>query len=312
LIVQDDTRVPVALQAGALSATRAEALSKTAVRVYDLIDYTGLGSGEANKDKRLVLQIDTTSIASLIYDNWIKLLESTTAVNFSNLHYLTSSDVDLAKVSLTTTAGQSLAGTYDVEVVLDESSRAILAHISRQPSGPVSGDIPPEIPDTTETVTTPVAGSTGGEWRLTLTPPSGATIPNHTPFYVWFMVVNSSVNRAANSILRPYSDDDFFGPFVTESVVDAAGNTVLEVDVDNLKNPDGTQGILPAGSYKIRYADSATRETFVGTTSGTLTTQGTTQNSPDSGSGGCNAGFGSTLMLAAIIPAINAIKRKKK
>jgi hypothetical protein len=86
---------------------------------------------------------------------------------------------------------------------------------------------------------------------------------------------------------------------VATSVTNDAGDATLDIDVNNLVKPDGTKGTVPEGSYMIKFADSETGTTYVGTTQEPITVQAApeTPSSDSDGGGGCNTGYGVVGLL---------------
>jgi hypothetical protein len=153
---------------------------------------------------------------------------------------------------------------------------------------PGSNPEPPTIPDTVVITITPV--NSGREIVITIKTKDGKPVPANVEFYVWFMI---RVTSSSNS----YSAKDtpqYHGPFVVKSATDASGNSTLDIDVNNLVKPDGTKGSIPKGTYTIKFADSKTGETYVGTIEDVkLEATQTDDPDPDPDSdGGCNAGYG--------------------
>jgi hypothetical protein len=145
-----------------------------------------------------------------------------------------------------------------------------------EPEEPTPPTAPPTVPDNTITIVIPSPGNTGSagqQWTIGITPAGGVPIPNNVQFYFWFIVWNTS---GSNSI-KASNTTTYVGPFVAKSVTDASGVTTLDIDVNNLIKPDGTKGSVPAGSYKIQFADSETGEKYVGTTPEAITTEGTAE-----------------------------------
>ena len=65
------------------------ARAKEAVFVADHIDYRGLGDGEGNRDRRLVIQIDPSDLPSqAVSQGWVKLVYSLSGEGWENTHFL--------------------------------------------------------------------------------------------------------------------------------------------------------------------------------------------------------------------------------
>ena len=89
LKVTDDSRIRLVLRDSDIAATRADAMGKPAVFQAHHIDYTALGTGAQNKDRRLNIQLDPSQLTGgTIKQGWVKLVFSTDAKNWNHLHYL--------------------------------------------------------------------------------------------------------------------------------------------------------------------------------------------------------------------------------
>ena len=89
LTVRNDSRIRVVLRDSDIAATRGEAMAKDPVFEAREIDYAALGYGEANRDRRLAIQLDPTQLTgSAIKKGWIKLVFSPNAVDWNALHFL--------------------------------------------------------------------------------------------------------------------------------------------------------------------------------------------------------------------------------
>jgi hypothetical protein len=116
------------------------------------------------------------------------------------------------------------------------------------------------------------------------------------------------VNNSSSGSYSAKDVSEYIGPFVVNSITDSSGRSTLDIDVNNLVKPDGTKGSVPAGSYKIQFADSETGSTYVGTTQEPVTVKAPSENpatpndpatpddpapeNPSSGGSGCSAGYG--------------------
>ena len=108
LTVNNDSRIRVVLRDSDIAATRADAMGKEPVFEAREINYTAIGYGETNRDRRLVIQLDPTQLTDkALKKGWIKLVFSPDAVNWNALHFLReNSNVeyeDYAKVRITWT-----------------------------------------------------------------------------------------------------------------------------------------------------------------------------------------------------------------
>ena len=61
LWVTDDSRINVVLNDSDIASSRADAMGKAPVFQAHEIDYTGLGAGQKDRDRRLVIQLDTST-----------------------------------------------------------------------------------------------------------------------------------------------------------------------------------------------------------------------------------------------------------
>jgi Synergist-CTERM protein sorting domain-containing protein len=167
---------------------------------------------------------------------------------------------------------------------------------------PTDPTAPPTVPDTTTTAVVPATENPGRHFSLSIVAAGGVPIPNNVQFHFWFIVEISS-----SAGIRAADTSAYVGPFVARSVTSASGATTLDIDADNLKKPDGSKGSVPAGSYRVKFADSETGQKYVGTTPVAITIEETAtvpdrpvnpNPSPSSqGGGGCNAGYGTIGLL---------------
>jgi hypothetical protein len=120
---------------------------------------------------------------------------------------------------------------------------------------------------------------------------SGDPIPAGVLFKVWLL---RQSNQRQNVSSKAASDPSI-GPFVVTSMEGS-----LNIDVDNLKNPDGTKAFIAAGSYIVKFADAD--EQYVGTTE-SINLEATEVTPPaGNNGGGCNTGYGLFgLLLAGIL-----------
>jgi hypothetical protein len=145
------------------------------------------------------------------------------------------------------------------------------------------------VSDNTVTITIPNPLNPGQQLTLTITAAGGVTIPNNVQFYFWF--VGGSFSSSGTSV-RANNTSEYVGPFLANSITNASGVTTLDIDVNNLIKPDGTKGSVPAGSYKVKFADSETGEKYIGTTPEAISIAGTATGTGGGGGGGCNTGYG--------------------
>ncbi|MDR2180013.1 MAG: hypothetical protein LBP21_06870 [Synergistaceae bacterium] len=165
----------------------------------------------------------------------------------------------------------------------------------------INDNTPPEGDDNT-TVNID-SNSDGKVVSVSVTTKDGIPIPANVLFKVWLFFQNSR-----NQNVNAKAASDHIGPFMVESM-----KGTLNINVDNLKNPDGTKASIPAGSYVVKFADAD--EKYVGTTesitlkaTGADTSPGNNDDSKGS-SGGCNVGYGLVVLLLA---GLVTNKRRKR
>jgi Synergist-CTERM protein sorting domain-containing protein len=146
---------------------------------------------------------------------------------------------------------------------------------------------------------------------------NGQPIPSNVLFYVWLILDPA---KSGGASVNDVSAGGYYGPFVVQS---AAGS--FNIDVNNLKKPDGTKAFIPTGSYIVKFADKSsvdagTDPKYVGTseTSVSLKATGDDSSSSDGGSnrtsgsggggGGCDAGFAG---IFALLAATMIIRKKR-
>jgi hypothetical protein len=148
-------------------------------------------------------------------------------------------------------------------------------------------------------------------------------------FKIWLLVQpeNAAASVSGYSSILASASEEFYGPFLVKSV-QSEGGTKLDIDVDNLIKPDGTKGSIPAGPYKIRFADDSPTPTYVGTTDTVELpatkdsskpdptpgddTPGGDEPSDEGSGGGCDAGFGATGLAGALVTLAVAAKGSKR
>mgnify|MGYP000847283309 FL=1 len=149
LTVRNDSRIRVVLRDSDIAATRADAMGKEPVFEAREIDYTAIGYGEANRDRRLVIQLDPTQLTDkALKKGWIKLVFSPDAVNWNALHFLReNSNVeyeDYAKVRITWTTKSDIV--KNAVAHLDENSYTILLEVGTDITDPVNPGTPAPTP----------------------------------------------------------------------------------------------------------------------------------------------------------------------
>lgn len=278
LKVTDDSRIRLVLRDSDIAATRADAMGKAPVFQAHHIDYSALGAGAQNKDRRLVIQLDPSQLTgSTIKKGWVKLVFSTDAKNWNNLHYLREytpglTYEDYAKVRITWTTTSDIVKNAVAHV--DENSYTILVEVGENVTDPVNPSKPtPPAEDKLTTTLTPSATSvapgaevivTLGEWTY-----KGASAD----------VVSEDVTVTGGTIKTPL-----------------AGKKVVLTA--------GAEGTMTVTATSVLKSDATVKGTA--TTSITVTKGGGSGKKSSSG-GGCDAGFGG---LALALAAAFLLKRK--
>jgi hypothetical protein len=131
-------------------------------------------------------------------------------------------------------------------------------------------------------------------YTLVISDLEGAPVPDGTAFYIWLKLLSRNEGAAALDAAA-LDDEDYIGPFVAASVI-VDGEAQLEFDVSTLRKWDGTDASISSGQYSIKFADAATKNTYVGE----LKTIKITNSSEGGkgGGGGCDAGLGFMALLA--------------
>lgn len=166
LKVTDDSRIRVVLRDSDIAATRADAMGKDPVFQAHHIDYSGLGSGAQNKDRRLAIQLDPTQLTDkALKKGWVKLVFSPDARNWNHLHYLREytpnlTYEDYAKVRITWTTKSDIVKNAVAHV--DQNSYTILLEVGTDVTDPVNPDKPTPQPETPKltAIVTPASGTT--------------------------------------------------------------------------------------------------------------------------------------------------------
>jgi hypothetical protein len=151
-----------------------------------------------------------------------------------------------------------------------------------QPSpGTDTPNVPPSVIDNT---TVEIVNSNSNIVAISVITKDGAPIPPGTLFYVWLLLQQSSQNLSARA-----EPEDYNGPFIVESK-----EGTLEIDVNDLKKPDGTKASIAAGLYIVKFIDKGGK--YIGTTK-PFALEDT--NVKESGGGGCDTGYGLFGLLLA-------------
>ncbi|MDR1379317.1 MAG: leucine-rich repeat domain-containing protein, partial [Synergistaceae bacterium] len=108
--------------------------------------------------------------------------------------------------------------------------------------------------------------STGQIVSLAVVSSNGSPIPVEVWFQILLLVQPENTGAALDYDVSTLADEKYYGPFLVKSASNASGGTKLDIDVDNLKKPNGSKGFIPAGSYKVKFADNSSSPVYVGMT----------------------------------------------
>jgi hypothetical protein len=200
-------------------------------------------------------------------------------------------------------------------VLADGSSQRYRWHFRVPPTSAVT---PPADSDAnTQTTSTVGAGKTNVS--VAVTGRGGTPILEDMWFNVWLEEsVSSAFVPFLFSAKTAYAAGNLYGPFSVKSRKNG-NNVMLDIDVNNLRNLDGSKSSVEVASgwYKIKFqaVDTETEGTnyvgitdtieLVGTASGNDDPPSGNDNPPSSGGGGgCNAGYGTGmigLLLAGFV-----------
>ena len=153
LWVTDDSRINLVLNDSDIASSRADAMGKAPVFQAHEIDYTGLGAGQKDRDRRLVIQLDTSKLSNpkSIPAGWVKAVFSTNAPQWNRLHFLReNSNVnyeDYAKVRIVWSNTSDLPENTKAVAHLDENSNTILIQFGANVTDPVNPGAPAPTPD---------------------------------------------------------------------------------------------------------------------------------------------------------------------
>jgi len=165
LMVTDDSRIRVVLNDSDIAKTRAEAMTKAPVFEAFRIDYAGLGNGEVDRDRRLVIQIDPSKLSTpkTIPAGWVKAISSEVADEWNNLHFLRESSgvdgiikrhEDYRKVRVGWASNSDLIEETEAVAHLDENTNTILVEFVKAVTDPVDATTPTPTPTPTPTTVT--------------------------------------------------------------------------------------------------------------------------------------------------------------
>lgn len=269
LKVTDDSRIRVVLRDSDIAATRADAMGKAPVFQAHHIDYTALGTGAQNKDRRLNIQLDPSQLTGgTIKQGWVKLVFSTDAKNWNHLHYLREytpglTYEDYAKIRITWTTTSDIVKNAVAHV--DQNSYTILVEVGENVTDPVNPSKPtPPAEDKLTTTLTPSVTSVAPGAEVTV------TLGDWTYKGASADVVSEDVTVTGGTIKTPL-----------------AGKKVVLTA--------GAEGTMTVTATSVLKSDATVKGSA--TTSITVTKGGGSGKKSDSG-GGCDAGFGALALVA--------------
>lgn len=268
LTINNDSRIRLVLRDSDIAATRADAMGKAPVFAAREINYGAIGYGEANRDRRLAIQLDPSQLTgSTIKKGWIKLIFSDNAVDWNAMHFLReNSNVnyeDYAKVRITWTTTSDIV--KNAVARLDENSYTILVEVGENVTDPVNPSKPtPPAEDKLTATLTPSATSVAPGAEVTV------TLGDWTYKGASADVVSEDVTVTGGTIKTPL-----------------AGKKVVLTA--------GAEGTMTVTATSVLKSDATVKGTA--TTSITVTKGGGSGKKSDS-SGGCDAGFGALALVA--------------
>lgn len=271
LWVTDDSRINIVLNDSDIASSRADAMGKAPVFEAHEIDYAGLGVGQNDRDRRLVIQVDTSKLSNpkSIPAGWVKAIFSTNAPQWNRLHFLReNSNVnyeDYAKVRIVWSNTSDLPENTKAVAHLDENSNTILIEFGANVTDPVNPSNPtPPAEDKLTTTLTPSATSVAPGAEVTV------TLGDWTYKGAKVEVISEDVTVTGGTIKTPLS-----------------GKKVVLLA--------GAEGTMTVTATSVLKSDSK----VTGTATATVTvTKGGNNNSKSDSSGGCDAGFGALALVA--------------
>jgi Synergist-CTERM protein sorting domain-containing protein len=281
--VEDNSRVRVIVHSGDITGSRIDALRGDALFKAREIDYTLLGTGDHNADRRLTIQLDLATLEySLKAGDWIKVITSDTSTEFNNLHRRTQTGTgayeDYKKVRIVDEAFRDLEDWAVAD--LDIDSHTILVNVFKD------FERTPETP--------PVVN------------------PDFTFDAAGVVATTSEISGTVAVTGAPVSLDVTFELF--RGGVEQTTALATQIDATDSKG---------VAEYKFVPADAGLTEFGAGTTfvvkasangyeSSTRSVPipgGTTPPVGTGGSSGCDAGFGAFALLAAA-GAVTLLRKK--
>lgn len=282
LYLQDDSRIDVVVQTGDLYDTESAALNGAPIFKANVVDYDGLGTGDANKDRRFVIGVDIANVSTSLFGKWIPLMSSVTARHWNYTHYLRESsggqteDKQKVVVAYLSSTGEPIdINADDYEIRLDERTHTILVNIKKL-------DTTPPVTSENWTITNSVATNSQISGTAKLQAKSGDVYVPVTSEDATIYLFHSGVNTSDNSNAIESA----------KTVTDASGNVSYNFN---------------KGGYGVN-ADYVIKAVAAGYDDRTVSVK-TAAGSSSSGSSGCDAGFGAFALLAAAGGAV--VLRKK-
>ena len=149
--VTRDSRIRVVLRSSDIVPTLDNARAKDAVFVADHIDYRGLGDGEGNRDRRLVIQIDPSNLPSqTVSQGWVKLVYSLSGEGWENTHFLredsTGHKEDFNKVEVSWIGAADLP-IKGAKVYVDQEQYTVYVNFTEAINNPVDPGKPEPQPE---------------------------------------------------------------------------------------------------------------------------------------------------------------------
>ena len=136
VVAQDDSRIRVVVKPTDVAATENDALASTAIFRADNGDFRNLGTGENNKDNRLVIQLDLTQVNDVVKaGSWIKVMSLRDTQGWNALHYLREASAgapeDYIKIDLATPEDVSYSRAGKVEAILSQNGYDVLVKVTQ-------------------------------------------------------------------------------------------------------------------------------------------------------------------------------------
>lgn len=129
----DDSRLRVVVRQSDLRSAGDDVYQADAIAEFHLVEFGPLGTGDANKDRRVVIELDgqASGLGTIPAGSWIKVMGATTGNNWNNTHYSgTGTDRDYWKIRVARPgfADQPLDESQ-VKVHLNETTYEIILEV---------------------------------------------------------------------------------------------------------------------------------------------------------------------------------------